>query len=145
MKQHVAALASVLGLLFLAMPAFFGLDVRAMAVLFQMPMLWICAAAAIVFGAIVRSIMMASPSNSSPDRSPLVRVREVAWAVIPIVIVVAAAAPAIRNSRALRNFALHTAPQYVVKDQSINCGAPNKQDRDAAVQASVAHPCPADR
>ena len=62
-------------------------------------MMWLCAAAAIgIFGAILHSVATFRSAGERVARYKRSTVIEVVWALIPILIVIAAAAPSFRMS-----------------------------------------------
>ena len=73
----------------------------------QSALLWICAIAALlVFAAMVYSTVTFRPEANKPRVSKVAR--EFAWTLVPILIVVAAAAPSMRNAVSLPTRSLLT-------------------------------------
>jgi heme/copper-type cytochrome/quinol oxidase subunit 2 len=122
--------------------------------------IWICTAAAcIVFALIVHSVIAFQPSDSSSElKAAHNTIRELAWTIVPIVIVIAAAAPAMANfafgSQASMTREVHgcgvrrTCRQYSFS-QLINhgvdhCAAVLANGRTTSVEASpqIAGTCP---
>jgi cytochrome c oxidase subunit 2 len=64
-------------------------------------LMWVCAAVAIaIFGAILHSVATFRTDDEPPTRYKRRAVAEVVWALIPILIVIAAAVPSFRLSEA---------------------------------------------
>jgi heme/copper-type cytochrome/quinol oxidase subunit 2 len=85
----------------------------------QLSLLWICAlAAAMVFVALVYSTATFRPASNASDLRGRNVLREVVWTAVPILIVVAAALPAMTGAvpsqaeRALREATLVTADSH---------------------------------
>ncbi|MFL6617570.1 MAG: cytochrome c oxidase subunit II transmembrane domain-containing protein [Povalibacter sp.] len=99
---------------------------------FQEPVLWICAGGGLlVFAAMLYSVASFRRKPGSQDRAPTA---EVLWAIVPILIVIAAAAPAFKglfpNS--------HTAPNVAdAIDVSPPSGAPGEMPQKAFNEAGV--------
>ncbi|HVF16376.1 MAG TPA: cytochrome c oxidase subunit II transmembrane domain-containing protein [Steroidobacteraceae bacterium] len=63
-------------------------------------LMWICAALAVpIFGAILHSVATFRADNSRSTRYRRATVIEVVWALVPILIVIAAAAPSFQQAK----------------------------------------------
>jgi heme/copper-type cytochrome/quinol oxidase subunit 2 len=97
--------------------------------------LWVCAAGAgLVFGAMLYSIWAFPHKQLAGPASP--RMREFVWALVPIAIVAAAAAPALRNvaPEATQRYA-----KRAVQDVVSTPAAPRSSHQELEVRTAAAH------
>jgi len=96
-----------------------------------LPVLWICAAVAtLVFGAIVYSVAAFSHSDAAESAFDK-RAKEFAWSLVPMVIVIAAAAPAIKDMGSHSARASHLEHRVIARAEHLRPSVPHELDSQA--------------